>query len=136
MHCSREQLQQADISLKQIYEIDTVVVESTRRPVSMTLVQNLIEPVQWQIFTFTLQSSNTAHIEFFSSDACEQWLLVSNRLERRFHVTIKPRIEYVETEDSTPEKTRPRTDIKLTGGWTLVANHPNFSIEYNNFIRE
>ena len=147
IHQSRLQLQGTDILLRRIHELDKVIVQSTRQPLSIALVQRIIEPVQQQIFTFTLESKQTAHIEFLSADDCEQWLQTKNRREKEFGVTIEPWVEYVQGNDgSTPTEPQPRAEnrvhplsaaeMKLKPSWAMVANHPHFSVEYRNFIRK
>jgi len=143
-------VQGRDISLKQIYEIETATIESVQTSLSSTVVQNIIEPVYDNIFTFTVVSNQTAFVEFIHVDALKQWLSISNAIKQKFNVDIKPSIKCVDEDDgnstsrrsSTLQSTKSKTDnttsqitINLRPNWEMIAGHRKFSIEYKNYIR-
>ncbi|CAF1000281.1 unnamed protein product [Rotaria sordida] len=151
---SRRQLQGTDISLKQVYELERAIIESIHNPLSVEIIENIIEPVVHDVFTFTVQSSRTAFIEFIHADSLKQWLLITDTIQQKFDVNIKLDIKYVDEDDdiddnkatscSSSDKLSPKsnknsilsqTTINLRRGWAMVANHPTFSIEYKNYIR-
>jgi hypothetical protein len=146
VHRSQSQLYEIDVRLQRIDELSTVVVASSSQHLSTALVQQIVEPIERQIFITTMVTRQSAFIEFICSDTCKRWLLESHSLERKFNVTIRPWIEHIDDVRSTPTEPGPRTEnktnpasfteIKLKRSWAMVANHQNFSIEYKNFIRK
>ncbi len=147
---SRRQVQGRDISLKQVYEIETAIIESIQTSLSFTVVQNIIEPVYENIFTFTVVSNQTAFVEFIHADALKQWLSINNAIKQKFNVDIKLSIKCVDEDDrnrssrrssatksvkSKVDNTTSPISINLSPDWTMVAGHRKFSIEYKNYIR-
>jgi hypothetical protein len=143
-------VQGTNVSLKQIYQIETVMIESFRAPLSFTNVQNMIKSVCENVFIFTIISSQAALIEFIHADALKQWLVDSDLIKQKFDVNIKRSIKCVDEDDgnsasrrsSVPQLIKSKADDKnsqvtiyIRRTWALVAGHPKFSIEYKNYIR-
>jgi hypothetical protein len=147
---SRRQVQGRDVALRQVYEIETVIIESMQMPLSCTIVQNIIESVYQNVFTFTVASNQIALVEFIHADALKQWLSTNDVTKQKFNVDIKPRIQCVDEDNrnsascrslpsqtikSNANNTSPQLTINLRREWAMVAGHPKFSIEYKNYIR-
>jgi len=143
-------VQGRDVTLKQVYEIETVIIESMQIPLSCTIVQNIIESVYQNVFTFTVVSNQIALVEFIHADALKQWLSMNGVTKQKFNIDIKPRIECVDEDNrnSASRRSSPSQSIKsdadsatsqltinLCRKWAMIAGHPNFSIEYKNYIR-
>jgi hypothetical protein len=146
---SRRQVQGRSITLKQVYEIDTAVIEFIQTSLSPAIVQNIIAPVSEDVFTFTVVSYQTALVEFIHTDALKQWLSNSDITKQKFNVDIKPNIQCVDKDDrkntsrrsstsqsikSTEDNTASQVTINLNRGWAMVAGHRKFGIEYKNYI--
>ncbi len=146
---SRRQIQGTDVSLKQIYEIETVIIESLRASLSFTSVQNMIKSVVENVFIFTIVSNQEALVEFIHADALKQWLVNSDVIKQKFDINIKPSIKCVDEDDrnsasrhsSAPQLIKSKADDKtsqvtiyIRRAWALVVEHPKFSIEYKNYI--
>ncbi len=143
-------MQGRDVSLKQVYEIETAIIGSIHTVLSSAVVQNIIECVYENVFTFTVVSNQPALVEFIHADALKQWLSISDMTKQKFNVDIKPSIKFVDEDDrnsasrrsSTSQSIKSKVDnvtsevtINLRRDWTLVAQHPRFGIEYKNYIR-
>jgi hypothetical protein len=138
------------ISLKQVYEIETVIIESMQIPLSCTIVQNIIQPIYENVFTFTIVSNQIALVEFIHADALKKWLSINDVTKQKFNVDIKPSIKCVDEDvrdsasrpsspsqsiKSNADKTTSQLTINLCRKWAIVARHPKFSINYKNYIR-
>ncbi|CAF3890016.1 unnamed protein product [Rotaria sp. Silwood2] len=151
---SRRQLQGTDISLKQVYELDKAIVESIHNRLSIEIIENIIESFLHDVFTFTVQSSQTVLIEFINADSLKKWLLLTDITQQKFGVNIKLDVKCVDEDDyvddnsaascSSSDKLLPKSNersilsqvtVYLRRGWAMVVNHPTFSIEYKNYIR-
>lgn len=157
---SRRQLQGRDISLKQVYEIDTATIVSIHTPLSIEIVQNIIKSVDHDVFIFSLISNQKALVEFIHSDAFKHWLSTSDAIKQKFGVNIKLNIKYVDEDDRVDDnhrascslgamqskkpksKSKPKPNenssqgtIYIRRAWALIANHPTFRIEFQNYIR-
>ena len=143
------------MSLKQVYELDSAVIECIHTPLSNEIVRNIIKPVIQDVFEFNVVSSQCAFVEFLNSDTLQQWLLSSEINKQQFGVSIKYNIQCVEKDDfvgadrnasrasniaqSTEVKAESmscQTRIRMLRGEAMITNHPTFSIEYKNYIRE
>ncbi|CAF4133192.1 unnamed protein product, partial [Adineta steineri] len=117
---------------------------------SSLVVENIIEPIQDDVFTFTVASKQQALVEFIHADILKQWLAVSNIIEQKFNINIKPSIIFVDENETnttschsvTTQSTEPKTNnttsktvIILRRNWAMIANHPIFSNEYKDYIR-
>ena len=144
-------MQGADVSLIQIYEIDTAIIESLGAPLTFIDIQNILKSVYDNVFIFSIVSNHAAFIEFIHADALKQWLMDSGTIEWNFHINIKPSLKYVDEgnknnvtiRSSASQVTKSkvndnnsRTTIYIRRAWALVAEHPKFSIEYKNYIRK
>jgi hypothetical protein len=141
--------------LKQVYELETAVIECIQNSLSNEIVQNIIQPFIQDVFEFNVVSNHCASVEFITDDALRQCLLTSETIKQRFGVNIKYDIKYVETDErvganlnascassnikstkvkaeSIPSQTR----ITIPRGSAMVAAHPTFSIEYKHYIRK
>lgn len=140
-----------NVSLKQVYEIDTAIIESNHTLLSSTMIQNIVESVYENVFTFTITSNQTAFVEFIRAEDFQKWLSHTSGTEQNFNVNIKPSIKFVEENDmgsashrsstsqsirSTGESTTSSVTINLNRQWAMIAGHSRFSIEYNNYIRK
>ncbi|CAF3757845.1 unnamed protein product, partial [Rotaria socialis] len=150
----RRQLQGNNISLKQIYEIETVCIESTSNPLSIEIIKTMVQPVLDDVFIFTLLSNRTALIEFIHADSLKKWLSAKDATQQKFGVKIAPNVKYVNGDNlmhnsnamactvSREVPQRPDQNsvlsqmvIFLGRPKAAVANHPQFSIQYKNYIR-
>jgi hypothetical protein len=150
MQKSRRQLQGRNISLKRVYEIETVFIDSIHTSLSTEIIQSIIEPVYHDVFTFLLMSNQEALVEFIHSDALKRWLSTSDATKQKFGIDIKPKVKFADENDNigtahatrTAQSTKPKPNNKsppmaiyIRRGWALIAGHPTFSIEYKNYIR-
>ncbi|CAF3583212.1 unnamed protein product [Rotaria sp. Silwood1] len=151
---SRRQLQGTDIVLKQIYELEAAFIESNNNPLSIEIIENMVEPVFDNVFIFTVESNRTGFVEFIDGDSLKKWLADSDTIQQKFDVNIKLDVRCVNKDEDIcsnnamsrssngklSSKTKedgilPQMTIYLRSQWTLVTNHPKFSIEYKNYIR-
>ncbi|CAM4845808.1 unnamed protein product, partial [Rotaria magnacalcarata] len=151
---SRRQLQETDISLKRVYELETVVIERIQAFLSIEIIEEIIEPVVTNVFRFTIQSNRIAHIEFIDGNSLKHWLSHSNVTQEKFNVNIKFDIKCVDengyiSDDSpvfspshdkvspisTKEHVASDVILNLRASWAMVANHSLFSVEYKNYIQ-
>ncbi|CAF3757861.1 unnamed protein product [Rotaria socialis] len=151
---SRRQLQEADISLKRVYELETVVIERIQAFLSIEIIEEIIEPVVTNVFRFSIQSNRIAHIEFIDANSLKHWLSHSNVTQEKFNVNIKFDIKCVDengyiSDDSpvfspshdkvspiaTKEHVASDVTLNLRASWAMVANHSLFSVEYKNYIQ-
>lgn len=148
---SRRQMQGRDVSLKQLYEIDTIIIESDGIPLLPTRIQTIVESVYEDVFTFTIKSNQTAYVEFIHADILEKWLSNSDIIEKNFNITLVPSVKCVDDENKTTVYHR-LSDLKsmrsegdtrsstvtmdLRRQWAMIAGHRIFSIEYRDYIRK
>jgi hypothetical protein len=152
---SRRQLQGRDVLLKQVYELETAVIECFHTSLSNEIVCNIIKAVIRDVFEINIVSNHCAFVEFLNGDILQQWLSCSEINKQKFGVNIQYNIKYVEKDDfvasdrnasrtssiaqSTEVKAESmssQTRIHIPRGQAMIANHPTFSIEYKNYIRE
>jgi hypothetical protein len=127
-----------------------MLIESILTPLSFPVLERIIESVHENVFTFTVESKQTALVEFIHTDALKQWLEVTDIAKHKFGVDIKPSIEYVDEDKSSntscqsfatrpaqqkADNTTSQVVNNLSQSWAMVVNHPIFSIEYKNYIR-
>ena len=144
-HRSQKQLESANVSLRRVYELDTVIIESSRSSISVEIVQKMIEWSHWNVFLFTIESQQRVSVEFVNSDAFEECMENCGLLEDLFGVNVKPHPKYV-VEDARVMIDPPQQPIikevasteslvsspsisisismKTQRGWALVLGHP------------
>ena len=128
------------MTLKRIYEIDSVTVESLNgTALWMSTIHTTIKDIEEQIFTYTLISTHAGIIEFIHSDQLKQWFTRRHLIENKFNVQITLCLRYWNDETTISPEPKITTPIKreviLTPAWLMVAAHPIFGIEYKTYIR-
>ena len=148
---SRPKLQGRDVVLKQVYEIETVMIESTERSLSSIVIQDIIKSIHEDIFKWKVVSKKNILIEFTHADALRQWLSNRDRIKERFNVNIQLKIQYIDefganniaTSSPTTSMIESKANditaqvtINLPRSWAIVVGHAKFGAEYKDFIRK
>ena len=153
MHRSHPQLAVGTVSLRRVYELDTVTIESIQSSISAETVQKMIQWSHWNVFTFTIESQQRVSVEFLNNDAFDQCMDKCDLFEDKFEVNIKPHVKYVDEDthviiDPSPPPTTAqvtttestvsssRVSMKNHRGWALILGHPVFFAEYAAHIRK
>lgn len=147
-------MQGIDICLKQIYEIDTVFIESNSIQLSIDSINSIVESAIQNIFSFTILSNTTAIIEFIKTDDLKKWLVDKDTIQKKFNIKMKLDVKCVDEDymmhsigsdpPSSDRKVAKNPNAKISPsqmfiylgrGKKMIANHPTFGIEYKNYIR-
>ena len=152
-HRSQQQLESANMSLRRVYELDTVIIESSHSSISAEIVQKMIAWGHWNVFLFTIESQQRVSVEFVNSDAFEECMENCGLFEDVFEVNIKPHVKWLDehtlgtidppqlpatTEVVSTESTGsfPSISMKTQRGWALVLGHSKFFADYAAYIRK
>ena len=143
-------MQERNISLKQIYEIETVMIESIQTTLSSAVIRDILDPIHKDVFAWNVVSERAAIIEFTHVDVLRQWLSNRDRIKGQFNVNIKLKIRYDSDNErnnisrptsatsavqSKANETTSRITINLRRQWAIVAGHSKFGVEYKDYIR-
>ncbi|CAF2797193.1 unnamed protein product [Rotaria sp. Silwood2] len=146
---SKPQLQGKDLSLIQIYECDTVSIcfIDEHKIMKYDDIENIIQSVRKNIFTFQLVNEYCAEVEFINANAFKEWMSIVEKVKTKFHITVTPIINEIDDENAeqsipnstenipfTVNKPNPVT-ITLRREWSMVVAHPIFKVEYKDYIR-
>ncbi|CAF2687797.1 unnamed protein product [Rotaria sp. Silwood2] len=153
LHKSRSQLQGTNISLKQVYELENVIITSVQNSLlSIEIIERILQPVFDNIFNFTIQSNQTARVEFVRADHLKEWLFDCHTVQRQFGVKIQLDVRCVDHDDDdddaisgtsndqisthfNKEHQTSQVTVYIRRIWAMIVNHPIFGIEYKNYIR-
>jgi hypothetical protein len=148
---SRREVQGRKITLKEVNERDTVIIESTGdQLLSEQVIENIIESVGPHVFSYERHNGRTLLVEFVRADDLQRWMLNRDGIERQFHVKLKfqltirdydpPASANSTAQQSTPKARTPHNTAlrskKLSPGWLVVIRHAKFGNEYHNYIRK